>query len=155
MRQNKWSQKMTWIRTVWRGFGRKFGAKLVWFSHKPWFEFPSKTLSKCSVSVLFCDFFRLHLIFCCPGDAIVDFRALRKKYEDNEEFKALVERLIPYLFQNDVWDPMKAKEWNVAKEYYTWSQSQSTSEYYKMDSVCTAERGCESHMIVIYLVGVI
>ena len=55
-----------------------------------------------------------------------------------------MERLIPYLFQNDVWDPMKAKEWNVAKEHYEY-MSPPTMEYYKMDSVCTAERGCESH----------
>ena len=37
---------------------------------------------------------------------------MRKKYEDNDQFKALVERLTPYLFQNDVWDPMKAKTWS-------------------------------------------
>ena len=40
---------------------------------------------------------------------IVDYSDLKRKYADNDQFKALVEHLTPYLFQNDAWDPMKEK----------------------------------------------
>ena len=44
---------------------------------------------------------------------IIDYSDLKRRYADNDQFKALVESLMPYLFQNDAWDPMKEKEWNV------------------------------------------
>ena len=47
---------------------------------------------------------------------IVDYSDLKRKYADNDQFKALVEHLTPYLFQNDAWDPMKEKEWNVGRQ---------------------------------------
>ena len=65
---------------------------------------------------------------------IIDYSDLKRRYADNDQFKALVESLMPYLFQNDAWDPMKGKEWYVARKY-------NCTDCKVLYSVCRADRG--------------
>ena len=61
--------------------------------------------------------------FCTPLRFII-FRLncsnLRNKYARNDQFKAMVEKLTPYLFQDDKWDPKQieqsAAEWKVVQD---------------------------------------
>ena len=67
---------------------------------------------------------------------IIDYSDLKRRYADNDQFKALVESLTAYLFQNDAWDPMKEKEWNVDLPL---REGERVGEV--LSSLCTADKG--------------
>ena len=74
---------------------------------------------------------------------IIDYSDLKRRYADNDQFKALVESLMPYLFQNDAWDPMKEKEWNVDIPL---TGGRRLTEV--LSSLCTADKGISTLRLI-------